>query len=121
MGVEYQTFGSSFPLVFANLDGSDVPCVVCEAANRLSLLEIPGTYECPTGWTREYYGYLMSESTQPEHYRMSFECLDVNAEQTGSDHNSNPALFYFTEGLCNGLKCPPYRDGHELTCAVYTK
>ncbi len=71
-------------------------------------------------WTREYYGYLMTE--RHINNRNSFECVDVDAESVpGSAADSNGALFYFTEATCNGIDCPPYTLGHELACVVCTK
>ena len=58
------------------------------------------------------------------HYYTTFECVDVNAESvTGSTSaaNTNGALFYFTESTCNGINCPPYVNGYELSCVVCTK
>ena len=82
---------------------------------------VPGKISCPSSWTREYYGYIMSE--HPLHHRSTFECVDVDAESIpGSTANTNGALFYFTEMRdCNGISCPPYTNGDELTCAVCTK
>ena len=44
-----------------NLDDHDVPCAVCFVPNRNANLMIPATYECPAGWSKEYWGYLMAE------------------------------------------------------------
>ena len=41
----------------------NVPCAVCSASTRVGMLMIPARTSCPTGWTREYYGYLMSQAT----------------------------------------------------------
>ena len=57
---------------------------------------IPRRYTCPSGWTREYYGYLMSE--HHTHHRSTFECIDVAPEHIAGDHvNENGALFYHIE------------------------
>ena len=123
VGVEYEM--QQNPPALQHLNEANAPCVVCEARGRTSVLEIPATTECPAGWTREYYGYLVSEYSHPEvsyQHRMSFECLDADAEKiAGLDANTNPSFFYFTESSCHGLKCPPYMDGWELSCAVCTK
>ena len=41
---------------------------------------VPGRYTCPPNWTREYYSYLMTERSHAVHKRITFECVDVNAE-----------------------------------------
>ena len=54
---------------------------------------IPGKYICPSGWTREYYGYLMSE--RYNHHRSTFECMDLSTETIAGGHtNQNGALFH---------------------------
>ena len=82
---------------------------------------VPGTIDCPSSWTREYFGYIMAEHYG--HPRSTFECVDVDAESIpGSAANTNGVLFYFTELRdCNGIQCPPYTNGIELTCAVCTR
>jgi len=40
---------------------TDVPCAVCYVPIRNDLYMIPAKYTYPSGWIREYFGYLMSE------------------------------------------------------------
>ena len=37
-------------------------CAVWEVSGGSKHLMVPGTYQCPTGWTQEYSGWLMSAS-----------------------------------------------------------
>ena len=108
----------------------NVPCAVCYASARSSTLMIPAKIQCPSTWTREYYGYLSSErANEPSrvpsgHYRSSFNCVDVNPEVIeNSSGNGEGALFYYVLSACdtNGLRCPPYEEGRILSCAVCTK
>ena len=39
----------------------------------------------------------------------------------GSTSNVNGALFYFVQGTCTGLPCPPYVNNRVITCVVCTK
>ena len=80
----------------------NVPCAVCYASARSSILMIPAKIQCPPTWTREYYGYLSSErANEPSrvpsgHYRSSFDCVDVNPEIIeNSSGNRDGALFYY--------------------------
>ncbi len=115
-GTAYNTANS--PPALGNLIGSNAPCAVC-ITERTNKIMIPGKFNCPPLWTREYYGYLMTE--QQANYRNSFECVDVEAEAVpGSGSGTSGALFYFAEARCTGLACPPYVEGHELTCVVCT-
>ncbi|PFX17849.1 uncharacterized protein LOC111340298 [Stylophora pistillata] len=44
------------------LNHYNAPCVVCHLESRGSRVMIPARNECPTGWTLEYWGYLMTKS-----------------------------------------------------------
>ena len=119
-GTEYEV--SAFPNMFPrNLHDHDAPCAVCHTESRGSHLMIPGRNICPSGWTLEYKGYLMS-AFYSHKGRTQFICVDANAEGTTGSHSSNDgALLYFVESQCGSLPCPPYANGKELPCAVCTK
>ena len=100
-----------------------VPCAVCSASTCVGVLMIPARTSCPTGWTREYYGYLMSASHNwADHRRTSFEYVDKDQDSLpGSQGDTNGAVFYHVEANCNGLPCHPYNNYKELNCVVCTK
>ena len=54
-GGEYQTYD---PLDHSH--NRNVPCALCQINGRSNKIMIPSHYECPPGWRREYYGYLMA-------------------------------------------------------------
>ncbi|KAI8520765.1 hypothetical protein Bbelb_005190 [Branchiostoma belcheri] len=118
-GAEYElNFVNPFP--GASLHDHDVPCAVCHVASRGSKLMIPARLSCPSGWTREYNGYLMTEYYA--HKRSEFVCMDGEPETRPGGHvNHNGALFYPVEANCGSLPCPNYVQGRELTCVVCTK
>ena len=118
-GTEYHRTNGLVP----NTQDADVPCAVCYVSSRTALYMIPAKYTCPTGWTTEYYGYLMSErSKHPHHHKSQFLCIDQAMETAiGSFHDHNGQLFSPVEGRCGSLPCPPYEETKELTCAVCTK
>ena len=105
---------------FSNIINHNVPCAVCYTAEQVSKIMIPGKFRCMPSWTREYYGYLMTERSNNANNRNSYKCVDVQSESIPGVA-SNGALFYFTEATCNGISCPPYVTGSELTCVVCTK
>ena len=119
-GVEYEypipRLGGS-----TDLHDHDVPCAVCHVPTRSSLAMIPVKLTCPTGWTEEYNGYLMTE--RRTHHSSTFECVDIDAEAgEGGVANRNGGLFYHVEAVCTyGLQCPPYVAEKEVTCIVCTK
>ena len=111
-GAEYRTWTGSH--------NHDVPCAVCYVAQHSAVYMLPAKYTCPSGWTREYYGYLMSEHRT--HTPSQFTCVDVAFKSVlGSAVHQKALLFYFVEGRCGTLPCPPYDATRELSCAVCTK
>ena len=116
-GVEYETYTGG-PL--SRRHDHNVPCAVCHVSTRAAVLMIPAWRHCPSQWTLEYTGYLMTE--YKNHNTATYECVDKDAESVpGSGANTNGGLFYRVEASCNGLPCPPYVAEKELTCAVCTK
>ena len=67
--VEYE-----FPINNDLLD-YEVPCAVCHILNREAIIMIPAKLTCPTNWTPEYTGYLMSERSN--HRPATYECVDA--------------------------------------------
>ena len=47
---------------------------------RATMIMVPAITQCPSSWTREYYGYLMTECGATGHHRSSFDCVDVNPD-----------------------------------------
>ena len=120
-GAEYQTAGlDNGPL--RSFHNHNVPCAVCYTSARETIVMIPARLSCPSSWTREYYGYLMT-TRNDFHGRTMFECVDHSPQTVpGSSANTDGALFYHTEVKCNyGLPCPPYNTQKEVTCVVCTK
>ena len=97
----------------------NVPCAVCYVSTRPTVVMIPAKASCSPTWTREYYGYIMTEHR--DHNRSTFECIDAEQESIPAD--TNGALFYHVEAVCSaaGLPCPPYNNHQELNCVVCTK
>ena len=59
-GAKYQTHTARN----THLDGRDgyaMPCAVCHVSNCNAVYMVPAKYTRPSGWIREYYGYLMSQ------------------------------------------------------------
>ncbi|KAK3099278.1 hypothetical protein FSP39_001978, partial [Pinctada imbricata] len=119
-GTEYETWGGSIGIGKSHFN-YDVPCAVCRTVGSTSVLMIPGQTKCNTNWTKQYSGYLMTNS-----YRYAaageYLCVDRNAERIPGTHASKDGnCLYAVEGRCGSLPCPPYRDGRELGCVVCSK
>ena len=120
-GVQGQgyVYGTEYEETALGRQNQNVPCAVCLAATRGTVLMLPAKTSCPTSWTTEYTGYLMTGHTN--HKRSMYECVDKSQESIpGSIANTDGALFYHVEANCNGLQCGPYEAEKELTCAVCT-
>ncbi|XP_062575547.1 uncharacterized protein LOC134237474 [Saccostrea cucullata] len=118
-GAEYETY--EFKGYFSSLVEHDVPCAVCLVKNRSVVKIFPARKTCYEGWTLEYQGYLMA--SQYNHAAgTTYKCVDKDPDTLSGGHsNKNGYLFYFVEGRCGSLKCPPYVEGRELVCAVCSK
>ena len=118
-GVEY--YYSSHPSL-SSFTNHNVPCAVCYVATRSVAVMIPAKTQCPTNWTLEYIGYLMSQH-RGYNSRTMYECVDKDPESIpGLNSLSDPrSLFELVEPSCNGLSCPPYDDEKELSCAVCSR
>ena len=119
-GAEYQ-ISYGFNPFKKNIHDHEAPCAVCFVKSRSSTLMMPARNDCPSGWTEEYHGYLMTEYHGHKKQR-DFICVDQDAEYVpGTQADKNGALLYPVEGVCGSLPCNPYVAGRELTCAVCTK
>ena len=86
-----------------------IPCAVCFVPARPTVLMIPGKARCPPTWTREYFGYLMSEATKWERGgRSTYECVDKDQQSLPLSPNWGSTL-YPIEADCSSCKasCPP--------------
>ena len=104
-----------------NYDGTlqhNAPCAVCGTIRSKSLM-IPGTYACPSGWKREYYGYL--RATRYNHAgRAEFVCVH-HAPQLlpgSTKHTHNAAEWWNVEPYCEVLPCPPYNRAKKCMSGV---
>ena len=80
---------------------NNAPCAICYASTRGSLLMIPAMNSCPTGWTEEYDGYLISEQSSILG-RTMYVCIDALPDSVlGQDQNDSNRV--------------------ELTCVVCTR
>ena len=121
-GVQGQSpvWGAEYENPVEGVDDDDVPCAVCEGTTRVKVLMIPAKTSCPTSWTKEYDGYLMSGSD--DRSRTTFVCVDNDQQSiAGTGANTNGALLHHAEADCTNLPCPPYDNEQELNCVVCTK
>ena len=123
-GVQGQAriYGGEYDIPLRGDHNHNVPCAVCTVTNRQLMVMIPAKANCPTSWTREYYGYIMTSFHGTGRGRGRFECVDEDQESIpGSAADTNGFIFHHVEAACNGMPCPPYDPNKELNCVVCTK
>ena len=106
-GAEYDTANGPHDSLFNH----NVACVVCLASTRSAMTMVPAKTQCPSSWTREYYGYLMAErENDVEFAQSSFTCVDISPETiAGEAGDSRGTHFTYILATCNdGIPCPPY-------------
>ena len=92
-GAEYETYSPS------PLDHSadrNVPCALCEVTGRTNKIMIPSHYECPSGWRREYYGYLMA-GRHNHKAATQYTCVDMSVEQIPASGTNTNGYTSFTQ------------------------
>ena len=108
---EYQTFRPG-------KTNFDATCALCSVSVRNFIQMIPATYECPEGWTREYYGYLMTGF-----FSTTFVCVDIEMEgfQNSADAAPNHPTLHHVTAHYKISHSDEYLDGKVLSCAVCSK
>ena len=117
----YSTLGAvEYEENFYSALNHNAPCAVCTTTRNRQLM-IPATKYCPTGWTREYWGYLVGGHNN--YPRAEFLCFDSYQESIPGSAGNHPssAEIFTVEVNCDVLPCPPYSSTKELTCVVCTK
>ena len=118
-GAEYKTAGKGL----RSLDHNNVPCAACHVTTRSAQLMIPGTDQCPGGWTSEYTGWLML-GHHSHKGRTMYVCVDKDAQALpGLGADNGGVLMYHASVDCRypGIPCPPYVNSKDLACVVCTK
>ncbi|XP_072018516.1 uncharacterized protein [Amphiura filiformis] len=98
----------------------DAPCTVCQSrAGRTQSIMIPATTHCPTGWTREYAGYLAAAHWS--HPRTEYVCLDEDPETIPDTAERDQISLLFHVEIVSSQGLPSeYVTGQDLTCAICT-
>lgn len=114
-GSEYET--ALYNNDWKNVQNYDVPCALCRTT-RANVIMLPGKNVCHKDYVLEYSGYLMA-GRYLHAAASEYVCVDNNFQTIpNTAEDKNGVLFYHVEAECGSLKCPPYVNGRELTCAV---
>ncbi|XP_072018519.1 uncharacterized protein [Amphiura filiformis] len=98
----------------------DAPCVLCQSrAGRTQSFMMPATTHCPTGWTREYSGYLAA--ARWDHPRTEYVCLDQDPETIPDTAEKDEISLLFHVEIVSSQGLPSeYVTGQDLTCVICT-
>ena len=118
-GTRAYMYGAEYQTITHVSNDYEMPCAVCYASERSTVYMVPARYSCPSGWNREYYGYLMTANYK--HQRTMYTCIDREFKTIGSKQDVNGMLFYFVIFKCGSLPCSSYGSSQELSCAVCSK
>ena len=101
----------------------DIPCALCYTTTKSTSFMLPGRYTCPSGWSTEYSGYIMTEWTGSNRGgRKDTVCMDQNAEDIkGTKGGAWPSVLYLLQASCDGFSCPPFDGNKPFTCVVCSK
>ncbi|PVD20296.1 hypothetical protein C0Q70_20793 [Pomacea canaliculata] len=114
-------YGTEYEVTTRAENDNDALCAVCFVSTRSANIMIPGTNKCPTGWTTEYTGLLMS-GYDGHAGSSEFICVDSKMEgRIGSSANNNGRLLYYAAGVCGSMACPPFVNDNILQCVVCSK
>lgn len=104
------------------IEKNQLPCSACHATLRRSQMMIRGWKVCPSGWTVEYRGYLLSPHKVNAAQRKQVICVDEKAEKDATNSSTGAGATLVRLGrFCKSFPCKkPYRR-HLLPCAVCTK
>ena len=110
-------------------NGDAVCAICCASKGRSTSIMIPARLQCPTGWTKEYSGYLVAEcgNCADNRHRSSYVCLDdapeVRFGGTAADNNWQwlGGAIYTVPTTCGIRPCSTYVSGASLTCVVCTQ
>ena len=96
-----------------------MPCAVCLVPLSNTIM-VPGTDLCPSGWTLQYWGFLVAAKTHL--YPSDYMCLAQDPEGNLFVRITETMDFYTVAAWCNGgLRCPPYLWSKTILCAICSK
>jgi len=118
--VEYEIYTGIFEikLPHESMNYFKANCSVCNAKGRDSVLMIPGWTTCPSGWRKEYRGYLMAP--KKDLHRAEYICVDAKPELSATAKGTSLKVGYlnFVDSNCDALSCGEYKKDLELPCVV---
>ena len=115
-------YGSEYEFTYRKFaQNDDVPCAICHVTIAASSIMIPAKTTCPSGWTMQFTGFLVSDYFGGSNHAFDYICLHNDAEymtEGARRHDDNGHILYPVQATCDPLPCPPYKNGQYITCVV---
>lgn len=120
--VEYES--QAYGLFSDGIDNQHAVCARCYTGNRPSVMMIPAMVSCPSGWVKEYSGFLMASSENEKH-SSTYECVDSDPEYIGLNPADLGGRFWFVNVDCisggSVGQCDKYGHAKQLSCVVCSR
>ncbi len=109
-------YTTEYELTIIQRHEDNTPCAVCYVPDKHAIIMIPARRTCPSGWTEEYCGFLMSERIA--HYRSMYVYVDESMEEIAntSGHDTGGHLYHVEAVLwsCDYISSIPFRERTNL-------
>lgn len=100
------------------LDSQVLQCSYCQTLSAFVVRMLVGTKSCPTGWTAEYTGYLISSKEESSRCSMGYACLASSPNTLANSDTTGTSEVYLVEQECGALPCGTYTNYEEVACTV---
>ena len=117
-----RVWGAEFQFSYGNVKpGDDVQCTACLDNKAKTSIMIPGKASCPSGWRKQYSGYLCA-NYYGHKAASEYACVDRDPQFfEGRRQALDGMLFFPAVTVCGSLPCPLYENSKYLTCVVCSK
>ena len=122
--VEY--ISKDYGIFSSTINQKRAVCARCFTQSRPAIIMIPARTTCPSGWTREYYGYLMA-SYEGYAHPSNYICVYYSPSYyTHSDPGQGGGLTFVNadcdgEGTIDECGTGEYVNNRQLTCVVCSR
>lgn len=118
-GISVATLATDGSVLASNLNEKIIQCSMCQTITANTVTMLIGNNTCPSSWTTEYTGYLVSEQETSGRTGKGYACLKENPDLIdNSSGKTNTATVNLVEHECGALPCGTYTNYQEVACIV---
>ena len=122
--IEY--YSQDFGIFSDEVQAKRAVCTQCYTPGRTAVTMIPAKTECPSGWHREYNGYLMSSGYWHKH-PTTYICVDADPQYADTQYPQWGGGLAFVAADCETWgsieECGDggYVEDRQLACVICSK